>query len=486
MRFINLLLIFLISSFAFATTIIDVEGYILEGGKAVKTHFSFEELNPGVEYNISAEYDPSPDDEQRTQRALSEQHYKAPQLSNGAQEIFKESFSRLFRADLTNRSMEQDREVQSRMQNARNADEASRNVEHLLAQLREFRESEETRLQDAYSKLDESRAIMSELKRIKQSDYPMVKKNAHINILRIKSDRTEYKGKNADKFNFVREKYSKVSEDDFKTDEQHTFLDMGATSYLLAKESYVNGDEESSDNLIEKSNTFLDIALGSTPFVGFFKDAYEAYSGKNLLTGEALSDTDRTFAVIGLGIGVVSGGTLGGAVKAIPRLLPFAKRFAKIGVEIFEAAGKLGLKAKDKIVDFANVTINILGNEVGTIGKLEGVTNSLKQGKGLYSKSGKLISKETLNQNELKNLKRFENKIPAGANKIEIIDAGTNGKIFSAEVSGNVPGSKAIYEKHIDYLGKTKYYFKTTYDNKGYIVHIKDKIKGNVITPGDL
>lgn len=43
---------------------------------------------------------------------------------------------------------------------------------------------------------------------------------------------------------------------------------------------------------------------------------------------------------------------------------------------------------------------------------------------------------------------------------------------------GRVPGSKAVYEKQIDTAGKTIQSTKTTYDPKGNIVHVKDKLKG--------
>ncbi|MCS0588933.1 hypothetical protein ACFQ09_11580 [Massilia norwichensis] len=48
---------------------------------------------------------------------------------------------------------------------------------------------------------------------------------------------------------------------------------------------------------------------------------------------------------------------------------------------------------------------------------------------------------------------------------------------------GKVPGSSALYEKQIDSAGKTIQYTKTTTAPDGAIVHVKDKITGNVVTP---
>ncbi len=43
---------------------------------------------------------------------------------------------------------------------------------------------------------------------------------------------------------------------------------------------------------------------------------------------------------------------------------------------------------------------------------------------------------------------------------------------------GKVPGSKSVYEKQIDVNGKTIQATKTTYDPKGNIIHVKEKING--------
>lgn len=192
--------------------------------------------------------------------------------------------------------------------------------------------------------------------------------------MRVKNDSTEYKGKLADQFNLVRAKYSGVSEVDFTGEKPFVFLDMGATSYDLAKKSYHAGDKKNAAQMLEHSNTFIDIALGSVPFVGFFKDAYEAYSGKNLISDELLTENERTLAVVGLGVGLLSGGTLGGVVKTLPKLLPYAKKFVQKGKEIFEAAGKLGLKAKEEIQLFTKLA----GNNIASVGFIDEFAKSTK------------------------------------------------------------------------------------------------------------
>jgi RHS repeat-associated protein len=75
------------------------------------------------------------------------------------------------------------------------------------------------------------------------------------------------------------------------------------------------------------------------------------------------------------------------------------------------------------------------------------------------------------------NFARFVKKVPANSKSsaaIEAIEGG--GYRFTATSPGEVPGSKAIYEKTVDAAGKTTNYIKTTIDPKGQIVHIKNKM----------
>src|SRR3954471_3513769 len=43
----------------------------------------------------------------------------------------------------------------------------------------------------------------------------------------------------------------------------------------------------------------MDLAIGVTPVIGPARDIFEAVSGRNVLTGESLTDWERGFAVAG-------------------------------------------------------------------------------------------------------------------------------------------------------------------------------------------
>ena len=85
---------------------------------------------------------------------------------------------------------------------------------------------------------------------------------------------------------------------------------------------------------------------------------------------------------------------------------------------------------------------------------------------------------------QAKNIQRFTSKLPANAKDSVTVKPLPNGGVAAQGVSpGKVPGSSALYEKQIDSAGKTIQYTKTTTAPDGAIVHVKDKITGNVVTP---
>ena len=86
----------------------------------------------------------------------------------------------------------------------------------------------------------------------------------------------------------------------------------------------------------------------------------------------------------------------------------------------------------------------------------------------------------TLTQQQASNLARFNKKLPAG-NTGTAVDTLGDGVLFTSKVPGRVPGSSAVYQKSVDAAGNSSSYLKTTFDPKGNIIHIKDKLNGGVI-----
>ncbi len=92
--------------------------------------------------------------------------------------------------------------------------------------------------------------------------------------------------------------------------------------------------------------------------------------------------------------------------------------------------------------------------------------------------SGATEAVPALSKRQQANDNRFKKKLPSGNTGTHVDELG-DGVLATAEVPGKVPGSKAVYQKAIDGDGNTTAYLKTTFDNKGEIVHVKDKLKNN-------
>jgi gamma-glutamyltranspeptidase len=86
-----------------------------------------------------------------------------------------------------------------------------------------------------------------------------------------------------------------------------------------------------------------------------------------------------------------------------------------------------------------------------------------------------------LTAEQLKNIGRFEKKLPANAKEsLSVRSLPNDGVVVQGTSPGRVPGSSAVYEKQIDAAGNTIQATKTTYDPFGNIVHVKDKLNGGV------
>ncbi len=100
-----------------------------------------------------------------------------------------------------------------------------------------------------------------------------------------------------------------------------------------------------------------------------------------------------------------------------------------------------------------------------------------------YSEIANLVSKRSnkaidqLNPKIQENLSRFKSRLSVANRKNVTVTKNANGTYtFNSTVPGKVPGSKAVYSKTVDSKGTTISVTKSTFDPKGNIVHVKDKL----------
>ncbi|WP_374027255.1 pre-toxin TG domain-containing protein [Bdellovibrio bacteriovorus] len=106
--------------------------------------------------------------------------------------------------------------------------------------------------------------------------------------------------------------------------------DWGLRMVRQSDQASTMGDTESAEAFKKYSEVFADLSVGLDPITGPLRDVYEAFTGKNLITGDTLDSFDRTFAVVGaLSFGF--GSKIGKGLKIFNKIknLDFIKAAAK-------------------------------------------------------------------------------------------------------------------------------------------------------------
>lgn len=129
----------------------------------------------------------------------------------------------------------------------------------------------------------------------------------------------------------------------------NTLLKISRASIVKADEFYAAGQESLGDAYYEFAIAVLDTVASFTPGVGWAKDTFEAITGKNMLTGEELTEFERSMAIVGS----VTGGVGSKAGKGLKIL----KNMAEASGEGAHAAGTVEkvFGAAEKILDSAMI-----------------------------------------------------------------------------------------------------------------------------------
>jgi hypothetical protein len=127
---------------------------------------------------------------------------------------------------------------------------------------------------------------------------------------------------------------------------------------------------------------------------------------------------------------------------------------------------------------------NLLGVGVGLAGSVHtpevggaqvGTPKIASESSPATKSAGAVADNVSLTTAQQAKLNAFNKNLPK-ANTGTSVDTVGDQVLFTAEVPGKVPGSKAVYQKTVDSAGTTNSMVKTTVDPKGNVVHIKDKL----------
>ncbi len=135
-----------------------------------------------------------------------------------------------------------------------------------------------------------------------------------------------------------------------KLAQANVMTEMDQRFYDISREALREADlyswrnrQEESQFLLDMANVAADALLGIDPFTGVARSLYETLTGYNIVTGEPLSDTQRTLAALG----IVTAGYALRAYRVFQLLYPVAKR-----------VGAATLRSLESVKNFFNQTGN--------------------------------------------------------------------------------------------------------------------------------
>lgn len=189
-----------------------------------------------------------------------------------------------------------------------------------------------------------------------------------------------------------------------------------------ASQSFATLDNETGTSLLEAGQMIADIALGITPGVSVAKDIYELVSGKNLVTGETLSQTDLVIA----GVGVLTLGLANPIKNGVKFLkgLELGAETATVISKTLNSARKLGFDKSSQIGEFINSSAGKTWAKIKTTGQAS------------VNKGYKIFNKDV----------PISNDMPLNGVYARIVDKKYADKIRSGELglSRNNPGNEAF------------------------------------------
>lgn len=149
-------------------------------------------------------------------------------------------------------------------------------------------------------------------------------------------------------------------------------LDLSSEILKKADNIFFSGEYLEGEKLLDLGKSLLNTSLDFVPGVSTGKSFYEVLMGENFITGEKLSTTDRTFSAVGTGIDLLTFGAGGIIVKGSSKLvirvfshfnqLKGLEKVSSTLKNVLSAARKVGLKTKEGIKDFSDLSRRIVGN----------------------------------------------------------------------------------------------------------------------------
>lgn len=124
--------------------------------------------------------------------------------------------------------------------------------------------------------------------------------------------------------------------------ERLALIGIADTALDVSRRSLAEADSEKAEIAARIAVGLLDASISMTPLIGWSKDIYEAVTGKNILTGERLSDFEWTLAVLGAAtVGI------GSKIKAVDKAFDVVHDCVRIAGESADGVARATRRAAE-------------------------------------------------------------------------------------------------------------------------------------------
>lgn len=164
-----------------------------------------------------------------------------------------------------------------------------------------------------------------------------------------------------------------------RSQEEYLVKDIGLAAVQMADHSASADQSTEAEAYKAIATTAADVLVGIDPFTGIARDFTEFYSGKNMITGESLSSTERILSGVFFVAGLSTGGLVSSA-KGITRAAVTIGKKVFVGrryKRVFKSFDSLSLK------DFKEVTAAIGDMAIGNIKPIQTPYGIVKQTKSI-------------------------------------------------------------------------------------------------------
>jgi hypothetical protein len=106
--------------------------------------------------------------------------------------------------------------------------------------------------------------------------------------------------------------------------------EIGTAALAIADDASAAGDRAGFSTAIAIARSMADVLIGLDPFTGLARDTIEYFSGTNQITGEVLTDNQRTIRLVGMAAGILSFGVGSSFIRVTEKIAAITTKLRRL------------------------------------------------------------------------------------------------------------------------------------------------------------